>query len=69
ALRKAIVQARERAEVLAQAAGVRLARIVSIEPSYGSGSATVASAGSSTTPVLAPTQQVTASVTLVFALT
>ena len=67
ALRKAVVQARERAEVLADAAGVRLSRIVSIEPNYSSGSSATVSS-SSTTPVLAPTQQVTASVTLVFAL-
>ena len=68
ALRKAIVQARERAEVLADAAGVRLVRIVSIDPGYSSGSATTVSTASSSTPVLAPAQQVTASVTLVFAI-
>ena len=68
ALRKAIVQARERAEVLAGAAGVRLVRIVSIDPGYSSGSGTTASTAASSTPVLAPTQQVTASVTLVFAI-
>lgn len=65
ALRKAIVQARERAEVLADAAGVNLSRIISIEPSSSGGGSVVAS---STTPVVAPTQSVTASVKLVFAL-
>lgn len=65
ALRKAIVQARERAEVLADAAGANLSRIISIEPSSSGGGSVAAS---STTRVVAPTQSVTASVELVFAL-
>lgn len=68
ALRKAVVQARERAQVLADAAGVHLVRIVSIDPSsgYATTTATPTAAGPTSTPVLPPTQQVTASVTLVF---
>jgi HD-GYP domain-containing protein (c-di-GMP phosphodiesterase class II)/uncharacterized protein YggE len=69
ALRQAVVQARQRAQVLADAAGVHLVRIVSIDPSpnYSTVTATPTAAAAPTTPVLPPTQQVTASVTLVFA--
>ena len=68
ALRQAITQARERAQVLADAAGVRLVRIVSINPASNYAVATATPvATSSGTPVLPPTQNVTASATLVFA--
>lgn len=69
ALRKAVVTARERAQVLADAAGVRLVRIVSIDPgsSYVPTTASPVSTSATSTPVLPPTQEVTASVTLVFA--
>jgi uncharacterized protein len=68
ALRGAIVLARQRAQVLADASGVRLVRIVSITPDSGSPSVTAHPVSVSTsTPVLSPTQQVTASATLVFA--
>lgn len=68
ALRQAVTQARERAQVLADAAGVHLVRIVSIDPgsNYTTAVPTAVSSQPST-PVLPPTQQVTASVTLVFA--
>ena len=68
ALRQAVAQARDRAQVLAEAAGVHLVRIVSINPAsnYPTTVATP-TAASSSTPVLPPVQQVTASVTLVFA--
>jgi uncharacterized protein len=67
ALRQAIAQARERAQVLADAAGVHLVRIVSIDPSSSSGVTASPTAQAAATPVIAPTQQVSASVTLVFA--
>lgn len=69
ALRQAVAEARGRAQVLADAAGVHLLQLVSIDP--GSSPATViatpTAASPPSTPVLPPTQQVTASVTLVFA--
>jgi uncharacterized protein YggE len=67
ALRAAIVQARQRAQVLADAGGVRLVRIVSITPDSGSGVTARPVSTSASTPVLSPTQQVSASATLVFA--
>ncbi len=69
ALRSAIVQARARAGVIADAAGVTLGHIVSIDPGSNYGATAVPASASSppSTPVLPPTQQVTASVTLVFA--
>jgi uncharacterized protein YggE len=62
-------QARRRAQVLADAAGVQLVRLVSIDPSpnYATTTATPTAATAPSTPVLPPTQQVTASATLVFA--
>lgn len=68
ALHQAVTQARERAQVLADAAGVRLVRIVSIDPSPNYSTATpTAAATTGSTPVIPPTQAITATVTLVFA--
>jgi uncharacterized protein len=68
ALRQAVAEARARAQVLADAAGVQLVRIVSIDPTGGPETVIASPASTAApTPVLPPTQQVTASVTLVFA--
>ena len=69
ALRQAVTQARERAQVLATAAGLQLMQIVSVDPNSGpqTVTATPTSTATPSTPVLPPTQQVTASVTLTFA--
>lgn len=73
ALREAVAQARERAQALADAAGVTLTRLVSIEPNAQgpvavAPTAVAAASAGATTPVISPTQNVTASVTLVFAI-
>ncbi len=67
ALRSAVAQARQRAQVLADAAGVRLVRVVSIDSSGGGSVTAIPTASTVPTPVLAPTQRVTASATIVFA--
>lgn len=71
ALRNAVTQARAQAQVLATDAGVTLGPIVSINPGSTAPPAPVtagaASAGTPvSTPVVPPTQSVSASVTLVF---
>ncbi len=67
ALKDAIAQARARAVAMAAAAGVTLGPVVSISSNQNYSSATaVPTAQSAPTPVLAPTEQVTASATLVF---
>jgi uncharacterized protein len=70
ALKAAIAQARARAAAMAAAAGVTLGPIVSISstPNYATATAvpTAQPASGSSTPVLAPTEQVSASATLVF---
>jgi len=74
ALRDAVAQARQRAQALADAAGVTLTRLVSLEPnaqgpvSVVPAAAAAAGGTPALTPVISPTQNVTASVTLVFAI-
>ena len=66
ALRDAVAEARERAEVIADRAGLTLGRIVSVDS--GSNAFTVATpAAASALPIIPPAQQVNASVTVVFA--
>jgi uncharacterized protein len=67
ALRNAVLQARQRATVLADAAGVTLGRLVSVQPQGSSPApqpASVQTAGP--TPVLPSAQDVTATATLIY---
>jgi uncharacterized protein YggE len=69
ALRDAVAQARQRAQVLADAAGVTLTRLVSLEPNTAVPVTAVPTAASApATPIISPTQSVSATVTLVFAI-
>jgi uncharacterized protein len=68
ALKAAIAQARGQAQTLAGDAGVTLGPLVSISPGSGAGvpASPASTAPPGSTPVVAPTQIVSASVTLVF---
>ena len=73
ALRAATNQARQRAATIASAAGVSLGQVVSINPLSGGVSASPVATAAATptsasapTPVLPPTQQVSATVTIVY---
>jgi len=70
ALKAAVAQARARAVAMAAAAGVTLGPVVSISSNQDYSTATAVPtaqpASGASTPVLAPTEQVTASATLVF---
>ncbi len=66
ALRQAVAQARGRAATIAAAADVTLGRIVSMVPDLGGVTVATPTAVSTSTPILTPDEDVSASVTIVF---